>query len=198
MKKLILSVTAVAGFSIASFGQGITLLDGNSPAYDTTIAGTPNTTQDLNIALLYGSSSSTVSSSVVTLLLSSSASPSTGTVGGTYAALGDISSLGYLFDNSGTEYNLPAGAYYFQVEAWTGSYQTYAAALASGTVGVYAGASPVFAETLAASPAPSGDVSAMGVINLSQVLTTIVPEPSTLAMAGVGLASMLFMRRKIS
>jgi hypothetical protein len=198
MKKLILSVTAIVGFSVAGFAQGITFLDGSFPSSDTSIAGVPNSA-DLNLELLYGTSAGNVTTPVVTLLLSSSANVSSGAIGQTYTAAGDISTLGFIDDQTGNEYNLAAGNYFFQVLAWTGNnLNSYSAALASGQTGVYAGSSSVFPESIAASPAPPGDVSAVGVINLTQVPTTIVPEPSTLAMAGVGLASMLFFRRKVS
>jgi len=202
MKKLILTVSAVMGLSMVGFTQGIQFADFSSAAnaaggYDTTIGGAPNNTADLNLELLYGTTASTVNGAVVTLLLSSSANPSTGTIGGTYTAAGDISAIGgAINDNSQTIYSLPLGTYFFQVEAWTGSYSTYAAALAAsqgGVAGAYAGASSVFSAAIAASPAPPADISGVGIINLT---AAAVPEPSTLAMAGVGLASMLMFRRR--
>jgi len=192
MKKLILSVSAVAGLSLAGHAQGIVFADGAanaSGASDVTINGLANTTQDLNLELLYGTSAGAVTTPIVTLLLSSSATPITGTIGGTYAAAGDVSALGNILDNSGQEYNLAAGSYFFQVLGWTGSSATYP----GQTPGATDGASVVFAETIAAAPAPPGDVSGVGVLALT---TVAVPEPSTLAMAGVGLASMLFFRRR--
>jgi len=197
MKKLILSVTAISAMSLSGFAQGITFSDGATPAYDTTIAGVPNA-QDLNLELLFGASAGTVSTPIVTLLLSSSANPATSTDGGVYTAAGDVSAAGYILDNSGTAYSVPGGATdYFQVEAWTGAYSSYAAALAANKVGVYAGASGVFTEAVpAGSTGFPVDITGVGIINLTQVATTVVPEPSTLAMAGVGLASMLMFRRK--
>jgi hypothetical protein len=199
MKKLILSVTAIAGLSLAGHAQGIFLSDGTFTTGDTTIAGVANTTQDLNLELLYGSSSANVTTPVVTLLLSSSASPANGALGGTYAAAQDITGLGgVLNDASGTGYLVPAGTQDFIIEAWTGNYSSYQAALASGVTGEYAGVSQIFSASVPAAPNTPTDVSSMGIINLTQVPTTIVPEPSTLAMAGVGLASMLMFRRKNS
>jgi hypothetical protein len=185
MKKLILSVTAVAAMSVPAFAQGIFFQDNGTAAYDTTIAGAPNQ-NDLNLALLQGSTVLT------TLLLSDG------------TATGDITGNGGLiYDNSGDEFLTPtiAGTTApFTVEAWTGDYSSYAAALASGVTGVFAG-SDSFTVAIAApaSPPPNGnDISNFGVVNLTQVPTTAVPEPSTLAMAGVGLASMLLFRRKNS
>jgi hypothetical protein len=182
MKKLILSVTAVVGFSIGSFAQGIQFADSASPAFDTTISGIANTSQDLNLQLLEGSTSSTATTVLATLLLNNT------------SANGDISVFGFIYDNSGTVYSAPAGTDYFQVLAWTGNYSSYAAASGSGQVGVYAGSSPVFSEAVPAPPATPPALTGLGTINLTQVST--VPEPSTLAMTGVGLASMLFFRRK--
>jgi hypothetical protein len=203
MKKLILSVSVVGAMSLTGFAQGITFSDfENAAGYGTTIAGAPNTTQDLNLELLYGTSAGAVTTPVVTLLLSSSATPANNVnvaLGQTFAGAGDITGAGgLLYDNTGSSYAVPAGSVFFEVLAWSGQYSSYAAAEASGTVGVYAGASSVFPGTSPAAPATPNDIDGVGVINLTQVPTTIVPEPSTLAMAGVGLASMLFFRRKVS
>ena len=201
MKKLILAVSGVAGLSLASFGQGINFLDGSNPAYDVTINGAPNTSQDVNLELLYSSTATTsldstsglnilTGSPVVTLLLSSTATATTGTLGQTSSAGGDISTFGYITDNSLTEYNLAAGTYDMQVVGWTGNYATYdAAASAKQDVG----ATSVFTVAVGAPPATAANVAGMGVLNLAPVA---VPEPTTLAMAGVGLASMLIFRRK--
>jgi hypothetical protein len=199
MKKLILSVAAIGALSVPAFAQGIYFADNSTTeSYDTTIAGVPNTTQDLNLELLVGSSSSTVTTPVVTLLLNSPGTPSSGALGGTYSGNGDVLANGNLiYDNSGEEYLLTAFAgatAYFQIEAWTGSATSYAAALAQS--GQYAGESSIFSEVLpaVANPAPAAnDISNFGVVNLT---ATVVPEPSTLAMSGVGLASMLIFRRK--
>jgi hypothetical protein len=199
MKKLILSVTAVAGLSMAGQAQGIFFADGaanQSGAVDVTIGGVADTATDINLELLYSSAQTGPYSPVVTLLLSSGASPANGSLGGVYAAAGDVSALGNILDNSTQEYALPTGNYFFEVEGWTGAYSSYAAAEASATTGVFAGISSTFAATAAAQPAPPADISSMGVLALTQVPITAVPEPSTLAMTGVGVASMLLFRRK--
>jgi hypothetical protein len=195
MKKLILSVTAVAAMSVPAFAQGIYFADNSGASYDTTINGAINTTADLNLELLYGASAGSVSTPIVTLLLSSSATPpaSPVAVGGTYSAANDVSFLGTILEQTGAAFTVPAaGTGYFEVLAWTGSAQTYAGAVASGTAAT--GSSSIFTETIASgATAFPGDISNVGVVAL-----TVVPEPSTLAMAGVGLASMLIFRRKNS
>jgi len=189
MKKLILSIAGTSLLALSGSAQGIVFADNSGAASDTTINGVANTTQDLNLELLYGSSAGAVSTPVVTLLLSSSASPA-GTptaIGATYGAATDISFLGTIADPSGATYTLPGGVTdYFQVLAWTGN-TSYANATTKG-------ASAVFTESIpAGSTAFPADISNVGVVALT---TSVVPEPSTLAMAGVGLASMLIFRRK--
>jgi len=205
MKKLILSIAGTSLLALSSSAQGIALADNSPASFDNTINGVPNTTQDLNLELLLGTSAGTITTPVVTLLNSVGTTLNGGVIqplGQESAAAGDISFFGTIDDQSGAEYTLSAYAgqtLFFEIEAWTGQYNSYAAALASGVTGESAGTSSVFSEAVpTASNSNPIDVSSVGVIGLTQVPTTIIPEPSTLAMAGVGLASMLFMRRKIS
>jgi hypothetical protein len=193
MKKLILSVAAVAAMSVPAFAQGIYFADNSGAAFDTTINGAPNTTQDLNLELLYGTSAGAVTTPIVTLLLSASATPGASpvAVGGVYSAANDVSFLGTILEQTGAAFSVPAaGTDFFQVEAWLGSSPTYPGPTPQNAAGV----SAIFTETIASgATAFPGDISSVGVINLVSV-----PEPSTLAMAGVGLVSMLLLRRKVS
>jgi len=192
MKKLILFIAGTSLLALSGSAQGINFADNSGVAFDTTINGTPNTTQDLNLELLEGASAGAVTTDIVTLLLAQSATPSGSptAAGGVYSAASDISFLGTISESSGTAFTVPAGLDFFQVLAWTGSSPTYPGM----TPGTTDGASAVFSETIAGgATAFPGDVSGVGVIALT---TNIVPEPSTLAMAGVGLVSMLFFRRK--
>jgi len=202
MKKLILSVTAVAGLAMAGSAQQVQFADSGTAngSVDTAINGTANTSQDLNLELLVGSSSSTVTTDVVTLLLNNSTATSTTALGSVQPGAGDITGTGGdILDKTINFYAIPASDTYYQVLAWTGNYTTYAAAQAAysaDVLGAGYGSSPV----LAFSPPPalntvvSEDLDP-NPLNVS-VVTTVVPEPSTLAMAGVGLASMLIFRRK--
>jgi len=168
---------------------------------DTQIAGANNTTQDLNLELLVGSGG-TAGTAVVTLLLSTSTGSVTTALGTIQPGLKDVTGTGGDIDDlTHNTYLVAAGITDFQVLAWTGNYATYAAALASGVTGVYAGQSgvvvfPGTTAPAAGSPASEINLDANGPINLTQVPVTMTPEPSTLAMAGVGLASMLIFRRK--
>jgi hypothetical protein len=204
MKKLILSVTAVAGFSMAGFAQGGLYFDGSQNSStslaatsegEVFISGVLDTSTDINAELLYNNGTSFVP--VVTLLLSSNNSnPSTvGTIGQTYTGIGTITDYGtgVLYDPTGTEYVIPgdpAGTVVsLEVEGWLGNYSSLALAQAAGQK---VGTTAPFTETLVAVPGTANDIEGMPALNL----TTAVPEPSTLAMAGVGLASMLIFRRK--
>jgi len=194
MKKLILSVAGTSLLALSGYAQGITFADNSGASYDTTINGVINTTQDLNLELLYGASAGAVTTPIVTLLLSQATTPASSPTpaGGVYSALSDISFLGTISETSGSAFTVPAGTDFFQVLAWTGNSASYPG-LAPGSTD---GASAVFSETIAGgATAFPGDISNVGVIGL---VTNVVPEPSTLAMAGVGLVSMLLMRRKLS
>jgi hypothetical protein len=194
MKKLILSVTAIAGLAMAGSAQQVLFHDANTSnpiSNDITINGVIST-GDLNLELLVGSSSGTVTTDVVTLLLSQTTSTATTALGTVQPAAGDVSAFGVIVDITGNGYAVPAGTDWYQVLAWTGNSATYPGQGASGTYGE----SPVLQfDSAPASGAPAVQLDLPSPINL---VTTAVPEPSTLAMAGVGLASMLFFRRKNS
>jgi hypothetical protein len=194
MKKLILTLTAVAGFSVAGFSQGAITLDG-SLGGNILINGVVDTTQDLNAILYGGTSPTTVTTPIITLLNSSSLQSSSSLTGQTLSASGDIqdNSNGTFYDNNGNAYivpNVPSGSTgYFELVLWTGNGNSPTAP------GIDAATSTVFSEVLVATTSPIPAV-ANNLPSINLVPTTVVPEPSTLAMAGVGLASMLFFRRK--
>jgi len=200
MKKLILSVTALAACSVGAYAQGTITFNGKlnantSPSAtsggEVFIGGVLDTTTDINAELLYSSTQNGTFSPVVTLLLSSSASASTPALGQISGASGDVTDFpGHLFDPSGNTYQFNAigvgATAYFEVEGWLGTSSTYDTTVAHGTTAV-------FSETLTSPTAqPQASIDQMPALNL----TTAVPEPSTLAMAGVGLASMLIFRRR--
>lgn len=193
MKKIILTVVAVAGLTASGFAQGILLEDNSGAATDTTINGVVNTSQDLDLELLVGTSATSVTTDVITLLLSSTFVPTTSADGQIGAAAGDITaSGGYIYDGSSIAYSLAAYAgttVYLQVDAWTGLYSSAAASLAAGGS---AGSSSIFTGAVGASPTSFPiDVSGMGVIDLVPT-----PEPTTMALAGLGGLSLFLLRRK--
>ena len=196
MKKVILSISAMAGVCLAGHAQQIDFADNSANTYDVSINGTPDTTQDLNLELLVGATSTSVTTDVVTLLLNGASNSATTALGTTQSAVGDITQFGgTIYDKSANGYVMPAGSAFAQVLAWTGNFSSFAAAEGSGQVGVYAGSSSVFSIPVIGVTSPPDDISSITPFNITQV-PTAVPEPGTLAMAGVGLASMLIFRRK--
>jgi len=196
MKKLILSVTAIAGLAMAGSAQQVLLHDdnaSNSTSNDVKIDGVVDTSTDLNLELLVGSTAGTVTTDVVTLLLSDSSTTATTALGSVQPAAGDISKGGLIIDQSGNAYAVPAGTDFYEILAWTGSSASFpglgAAGVATGSTGIL----QFDANSTPAAGAPPANEDLATDINLT---TVVMPEPSTLAMAGVGMASMLLFRRR--
>jgi len=86
---------------------------------------------------------------------------------------------------------------FFQIQVWQTSAGSYAAASNPLNSGLWYGISPVFTATtgsFAPTPLDSSAGWAAGPITLSA--NPIVPEPSTFALAGLGVASLLLFRRR--
>jgi len=213
MKKLVTTILAVVGFTAYVNAQGSFIVDsgvnaanGSTPTSASNgrvfLSGVLDTATDINISILYG----TDASSVTTLLDIASAS---GGNGGAYAGnlnwiatqptgATDISfnGNGTLLDPNGNTLVVPtigAGSTAFLlIEAWTGNAASYAAA--QSTVGALFGQTGIFSLVLASTGTPVQPTTAIaGSLNL----VTAVPEPSTMALAGLGgLAALLFRRKK--
>ncbi len=201
MKKIVLSTIAMVALALTSYGQGVITLDASSSSGVVDLNGSAASV-DLNVSLLYFNGTSYAD--IVDLLLSDVSPTSAINVGvpptTTQAAGGDITAFGsgVLYDNSGDTYQIStAGAgsvVSFEVEAWTGNYSSYAAAFASAQIGEFAGISSAFNETLSAAASPiNASLDTMPTFNLTQVP---VPEPATLALAGLGGLSVLLFRRR--
>jgi hypothetical protein len=195
MKKLILSVSAIAGLAMAGNAQQVALHDANnadaSSSNDISINGVIDTSQDVNLQLLVGTSAGNVTTDVVTLLLSQATSTVTTALGTVQSAAGDISNLGLIADHSGNGYGVAAGTKFYEILAWTGNSSTYAGGAAVGSSGVLAFDA---AGGIPTSGLPPAEEDLATPINLTTAV--VMPEPSTLAMAGVGLVSMLFFRSR--
>jgi hypothetical protein len=200
MKKLILSVTALSACSLGAFAQGVITFNSSSGSGVISINGALDTKTDINAELLFSTTATGTFAPVAQLLLSSSNTSSDGTPGfdpsDIISAAGDITfkGTGALYERYGNSFIIPGvgsgSTAFFEVEGWTGAYNSLAAAQGSG-VSAY-GTSAVFSEALSAAGNPiNASLTSMPNINLVSV-----PEPSTMAMAGVGLASMLLFRRR--
>lgn len=193
MKKLIVSSLAVLGLALSGYSQGVITFDGSLGGH-VSINGVADTATDINAELLYNNGTMFVP--VVTLLLSASSGTSgTLPIGSIQPASGDITfnGDGSLYDNSGNTYIIPliAGGSpaTFEVEAWTGSFSSLAAAV-TGNANTVTSGSFVETLTLASSPILAA-CDQMPAINLVGV-----PEPATMALAGLGVASLLAFRRR--
>jgi len=198
MKKLVLSAALVLGISASVLAQGTVYFDVsvNTSSSPTATAnglfwiaqgGQPTLLQtDVN-ATLWGGSSPTTMSALETLLLSDG------------TAIGDITFFGNgLFTDPGEASlsvpGVPPGSLavpslgYFQIAAWSGTASTYAAALAQG--GNYTGETPVFQTPVGIAGAAPASLTG------APALILTVPEPGTLALAGLGAAALLIFRRR--
>jgi len=215
MKKLILSVTTIAGFSLSGLAQGYITFDGSnnsnpSPSANSSglvfFYGALDTTTDINAELVYGTSSSFNpfnGTPVVTLLLSSNNGGTGSTaLGQTLSANGDITSYanGTLYDFTGSIYQIPnvaAGSTaYFSVFAWLGNYSSFNQA---NDANAWTGWTRVFSEVLSSgSSQTSADIGNMpGLLLIDQA--AFGPEPASFPLTASGLAlasTFLFRRRK--
>jgi hypothetical protein len=211
MKKIIISTIVVVGLTLSGYAQGTIYFDGsanNAPSSSATsegqvfIGGVLDTATDVNAVLLMFNGSMYVP--VVTLLLSDGSSATTTVAfGSTQGAVGDITSFngGGPFDSSGNGYQesfvgLGSGTTgTFEVEAWTGSASTYAAAVTAQVNGTYGGITAPFTEVLTSPTGTANDIEGMPALNM--IALGSAPEPSTIALAGLGgLASLVVMRRR--
>jgi len=172
MKKILLTTIAVAGCGVGAFGQGTIIFENAnvSSAAIRTSPGNALTGSGLTVELLWFNGSSFVVENTFT---------STYTGGGTV-------SQGPGFFNAG-QVTLPTynAQGTFEVEA---SYNGYSGTTASFTA--TEGEPPTLGPgTTAVHPAPAGSWN--GSMTLTQV-----PEPSTIALGGLGVAALLLFRRR--
>lgn len=101
---------------------------------------------------------------------------------------------GLFFDASGGTYSVPGvalnGTATLEVEAWTGNFATYAAAVSGG--GAYGSTAPFANATGGGGIPPATPVDLVGMPAV--ILNT--PEPSTIALGGLGAAALMFFRRR--
>lgn len=199
MKKLLITALLSGGIAAGAYAQGLVALDNdaaNQTATPTSTSGglfflqaTPGgaitkLSGDFNAAFYGGTDSANLS-----LIASFSGAAAVGS-----SFFGD----GTWTDPNGKTYTVPglenapansSGVAFFKVEAWTGAASSYLAAIAGGA---HAGASAPFSNPWASLPNLTPDLTGMPSI----VLTSVVPEPGTFALAGLGAAALLIFRRR--
>jgi len=194
MKKIIITGLLAVCASVGASAQGVIFFDNQA---NTNVAiinasssggvfknGAPDA-ENFNLQLFGGSSSSNMV--LLATLLSSDGSAITGAAAG---------APGQWIDGIGNSYVVPGvaagGTGFFDVQVWDGPYGSYAAAL-SGKTG-FGGDSGVFQNGVGGGPIPTPDLT--GLPSFSLVSLAPVPEPTTLALCGLGAASLLLFRRK--
>jgi hypothetical protein len=198
MKKLILSVTALSACSLGAYAQGVIQFNSSSGSGVVEINGVVDKTQDINAELLFSSSASGTFAPVAQMLLSSSNTSGDGNPGfdpsDIITGVNDIvyKGNGALFDTHGNAF-VPSTAaagttLYFEVEGWLGNSSSYPGA----GQGAGSGITAVFSDVTSIGTSPI----IASLVNMPDLNLTVIPEPSTLAMAGVGAVSMLLMRRR--
>jgi hypothetical protein len=204
MKKLtLIALVAVTGLSASVYGQGYINLDNNANT-GTSVSDTSNGSfflngvlinEDFNVQFLGGSTSGNLAN-LATFLLSLPTSNPLSAIGGNSLGAGTFTDpTGNSYPITGT---VPNGSAFIQVFAWTGDYTSYAAAEAANLTGVFAGSSTIFSQSsLGGGEYSPGDLTSMPAVNLVQVPVVPTPEPSSLALAGLGgLGMLMAMRRK--
>jgi len=198
MKKQILTLLAITGFACGALAQGTVYFDnsnGNAGGSAATTGGlfyinvggvVSALSQDMNYTFLGGTAANSLS-----VLVTSYGTASTG----------DSFGGGVIIDNGGNAFPVPSstpgGTAFLEIQAWTGSGSSYA--VGSTTAGNYFGDTGVFTGPLGNNvvsgvPQPGRYLDTMPSLVLNLVA---VPEPTTLALAGLGGFGMLMaLRRK--
>lgn len=199
MKKILIVVASIATMSLSSFGQGTFNMVWYDGANGITVAADHNQhstgwfvgSEYSAIAYLGGSGSA--EDALQPLAATLTAFDLTGpTADGKLAADG----AGQFYAASRIMTSLALGNAAIQIRAWYngGLYATYEDALAAGA---NVGKSGVMTINLKDNLDPSGlSLTDIGMPAFSVGTTSVVPEPSTMVLAGLGAASLLMFRRR--
>jgi len=184
MKKLVLTTILSMGAIAGAFAQGSVIFENSLSTGNITLdssSGPSAPAGGYTVALLYAPGTTPVAQGSLAVI-------------GTYGPAG--TSAGFFFDGTTiTTPNTTAGgaSAIFEVEGWTGNFANYAAAIAGGA---RVGATAQFVNGTGnpggqpATP-PSNTTGWNGNLVLAPV-----PEPSTIALGGLGAAALLLFRRR--
>jgi len=196
MKKQILTGIIALGTAVGALAQSAVTFDNSGANAAGSITATNHgqlfvngapLSQDINLTLLGGASAGSLSTIATYLLADGTAT----------LDYGFLATPGQFADPNGNVYAVngvaAGGAATLQVEAWLGLDTSYAAALADGSA---VGTSGIYTS-------PTGGTTAGGAIppvsigdNMPAFNVAAVPEPTTLALLGLGASSLLLFRRK--
>jgi hypothetical protein len=174
MKKTILSAVAVMGLAATVYGQSVFI--------DNTVGGglVNNAGTEQISCTLWGGPVGGSLSEVKTL------------TGGSLLNVGG----GMVYDLSGTAYAIPGVAANanatLQMQFWLGNFNSYSAAANAAQL---VGDSGPYTNPTGGGGVPA-TIPSSAMANMPNITLAIVPEPSTLALCGLGLASLLVFRRR--
>jgi len=195
MKKTIITALLAVGASVGVFAQGLVAFDNQSntnlfagaATSGAVIQGGALSTADFNLELWGGSTSSNMT--VLATLLQSSGGIISGASAGAPGQWLDVSGASYLVNGVAI-----GGNAFLEVNGWVGGTgNSYAGAVAGGAT--FAGSSGIFVNPTGGGALPAAELVGMPSWSLNP---TISPEPTTLALCGLGAASLLLFRRKKS
>jgi hypothetical protein len=193
MKRTVLTIAATVGLAGGALAQGTVYLDNTSNTSTSPSATSEGIlfkqaaqlNQDVNLTLLGGPNAGSLT--VIDTIFGASAA-------------GDSFGSGLVADPSGNSFAVPGVALgatgTFELEAWLGNATSYAAA--SAVVGTYVGISGTFLNS-------TGGNLVSGIPAIASTLTGLpsfalnpvpAPEPTTMALVGIGAASLLALRRR--
>jgi hypothetical protein len=198
MKKITLTTLTIllaAGHSSVLFGQGLFI--------DNTSNSDPSPTATSNGFVFMDSAGNRVLSTIPTLNVQLMGGLTAGAVNASLASLTGANALlnafpGAYLDANGTQYNIPGltanTVGFFDIFFWAGNFPTYDAAVAGNGM---TGHSGVFSQlTGGGSTPPNPPTVPPGLGGMPATLVSNVPEPSTMVLVGLGLASLLVFRRR--
>jgi hypothetical protein len=182
MKKILLTIAA-AGLTVGAFAQGTVILENSLGSGNVTLnssAGPLAAAGSYQVALLWFNGTSFVQEGAVY-------QTSTGNNDGAGFFNGETVTVP-TFTAS------PGGT--FEVEGWTGNFANYAAAVAGGA---HVGLTASFVNNEGNPAVPTSPVAINGGTpagGWNGNLVLIVPEPTTIALGGLGAAALLLFRRR--